>query len=283
MENAPMRMLMGLILFAASGAALASHDCKFSAERNLDLDPAGLKGLQLVLGSSDAHVDGVAGLKRIEVRGKACASEEEWLKDLTVDQERAGDRVRVTTKKNHDSHLNWFGSSYAYIDLEVRVPADLLVDIDAGSGDANVANVAALDFSSGSGDLQADHIAGAVAIKVGSGDATIEDIGSVNVERVGSGDIRASKVRGEIKVGHVGSGDMKFADVHGGVQIESVGSGDVIVNRTGGDVVVGSVGSGDVSVDGIGGNFVVHAAGSGDLHHRNVTGKVEVPKRHQDD
>jgi hypothetical protein len=48
-------------------------------------------------------------------------------------------------------------------------------------------------------------------------------------------------------------------------------------------VTVGSIGSGDVTVDGIGGNFVVHSAGSGDLHHHNVTGKVEVPKRHQDD
>jgi DUF4097 and DUF4098 domain-containing protein YvlB len=283
MENAPMRMLIGLVLFAASGAALASHDCKFSAERNLDIDPAGLKGLELVLGSSDAHVNGVAGLKRIEVRGKACASEEEWLKDLTVNQERSGDRVRVATKKDHDSHINWFGSSYAYIDLEVRVPADLPVDVDAGSGDANIANIAALGFSSGSGDLEANHVAGPVTIKVGSGDAIVDDVGSVNVERVGSGDIRASKVRGEIKVGHVGSGDLKFSDVHGGVQIESVGSGDVIVNRTGGDVTVGSVGSGDVTVDGVGGNFVVHSAGSGDLRHHNVTGKVDVPKRHQDD
>jgi DUF4097 and DUF4098 domain-containing protein YvlB len=283
MENAPMRMLIGLVLFAASSAAMASHECKFSAERNFDIDPAGLKGLQLVLGSSDAHVNGVAGLKRIEVRGKACASEEEWLKDLVVNQERVGDHVRVETKKNNDSHVNWFGSSYAYIDLEVRLPIDLPVDVDAASGDAIVANIATLNFASGSGDLQADHIAGAVTIKVGSGDATIEDIGSVNVERVGSGDIRATKVRGEAKVGHVGSGDLKFADVHGGVQIESVGSGDVIVNRAGGDVTVGSIGSGDVTVDGIGGNFVVHSAGSGDLHHHNVTGKVEVPKRHQDD
>jgi len=278
-----MRMLMGLVLFAASSAAMAAHDCKFTAERNLDIDPAGLKSLQLALGSSDAHVNGVAGLKRIEVRGKACASEEDWLKDLTVEQERTGDSVRVVMKKNHDTHINWFGSSYAYIDIEVRLPADLPLTVDAGSGDAIIADVAALNFSSGSGDLQADRVAGAVSIKVGSGDATIEDIGSLDIERVGSGDIRARKVRGSVKVGHVGSGDIRFADVHGGVQIESVGSGDVIVDRTGGDVVVGSIGSGDVTVDGIGGSFIVHSAGSGDLHHHNVTGKVDVPKRHADD
>jgi len=279
-----MRVLFGLILAAVSTTALADHDCKFKAERNLDIDPAGLKALALVLGSSDAQVEGVAGIKRIEVRGKACASEEEWLKDLTVDQERSGDRVRVTTSKNRSgTHINLFGSSYAYIDLTVRIPTDLALEVDAGSGDADVTNVASLRFTSGSGDLKAHHIVGDVLVKVGSGDAIIDDIGGLNVERVGSGDIRASNSRGDIKVGHVGSGDVTFADVRGSVRIESVGSGDVGVRRTGGDVEIGSIGSGDVTVDGVGGNFIVHSAGSGDLHHHQVTGKVDVPKRHQDD
>jgi len=152
-----------------------------------------------------------------------------------------------------------------------------------GSGDADVSNVASLRFTSGSGDLKAHHVVGDVVVKVGSGDAIIDDIGSLNVERVGSGDIRASNARGDVKVGHVGSGDVNFADVRGGVHIESVGSGDVGVRRAGGDVEIGSIGSGDVTVDGVGGNFIVHSAGSGDLHHHQVTGKVEVPKRHQDD
>ena len=208
-----MRVLFGLILAAVSTTALADHDCKFKAERNLDIDPAGLKALALVLGSSDAQVEGVAGIKRIEVRGKACASEEEWLKDLTVDQERGGDRVRVTTSKNRDgTHINLFGSSYAYIDLTVRIPVDLALEVDAGSGDADVGNVASLRFTSGSGDLKAHHVTGDVLVKVGSGDAIIDDIGGLDVERVGSGDIRASNARGDIKVGHVGSGDVTFAD-----------------------------------------------------------------------
>jgi DUF4097 and DUF4098 domain-containing protein YvlB len=279
-----MRILFGLILAAASTTALANHECKFSAERNLDIDPAGLKALTLVLGSSDTHVEGVAGIKRIEVRGKACASDEEWLKDLTVDQERGNDRVRVITSKNRNgTHINLFGSSYAYIDLEVRMPADLALEVDAGSGDANVSNVAGLSFSSGSGDLNAHHVIGNVVVKVGSGDAIIDDIGSLTVERVGSGDIRSSNARGDIKVGHVGSGDMNFADVHGSVHIESVGSGDVGIRRAGGDVEIGSIGSGDVTVDGVGGNFIVHSAGSGDLHHHQVTGKVDIPKRHEGD
>ena len=277
-----MRILFGLVLTAASTAAFANHECRFAADRNLDIDPAGLKALALVLGSSDAHVDGVAAGKRIEVRARACASEEEWLKDLTVEQERSGDRVRLTATKSHSTHLNWFGSSYAYIDIGIRLPAELAVEIDAGSGDAKVNHVAALTFSSGSGDLEADHV-GDTVVRVGSGDVVVDDLANLTVERAGSGDIRATKVRGEVKVGHVGSGDMNFRDVHGAVRIESVGSGDVVVDRAGGDVVIGSIGSGDVTVDGVGGNFVVRSAGSGDLRHHNVTGKIEVPARHEYD
>lgn len=278
-----MRILIALILSLVSSAAFADHECKFTAERNFDIDGAGLKTLALVLGSSDARVEGVAGLKQVEVRGKACASEEAWLDELTLEQNRSGDTATVTAAKRHGVHINLFGSSYAYIDVAVRLPAELLVDIDAGSGDASVTRVAALHFGSGSGDLRADHIAGAATVRVGSGDIVIADIGSLNVERSGSGDIRANDVHGDVAVGHVGSGDLGFRDVKGGVRIESIGSGDVIVTRAGGDVSVGSIGSGDVSVDGVGGSFIVSSAGSGDLHHHNVSGKVDIPSRHEYD
>jgi DUF4097 and DUF4098 domain-containing protein YvlB len=279
-ENASMRMFIGLILAVACGNAFAWQECRYSADRNLDIDPAGLKTLQLVLGSNDAHVEGVSGSKSIEVRGKACASDESWLKDLTVQQERSGDRVRVTATRDRDFHFSGLGSNYAYLKLEIRLPPELLVEVDAGSGDADVSHVAALNFGAGSGDLKANHIAGDVTVKVGSGDIVIDDLGNLSIERVGSGDVRASQVRGEVKVGHVGSGDLRLKDIKGGVHVEAIGSGDLVVDRAGGDVVVGSVGSGDVTVDGVGGNFIVHSAGSGDLHHHNVTGKVEVPSRH---
>ena len=278
-----MRILFGLVLSLASVSAFAQHECKFSAERRLDIDAAGLKALALDLGSSDAHVKGVAGSRTIEVRGKACASEQEWLKDLNLRQERAGDRATVSTTKTRGMHINLFGSSYAYIDIEVSLPAGLALEVDAGSGDVHASNVAALNFSSGSGDLDADHVAGAVVIKVGSGDVGIDELGSLQVDGVGSGDIRANGVHGDVRVGHVGSGDLTFTDVKGGVRIESIGSGDAIVRHAGSSVEVGSVGSGDITVDGIGGDFVVRAAGSGELRHRNVTGKIDIPSRHMDD
>src|SRR5262249_13181900 len=153
-------------------------DCQFKAERPLDIDPAGAHALLLKLESSDAHVRGVAGLAKIEVRGRACASREDWLADLTVQQTREGDRIVVTTNQHRENMIGLFHSSYAYIDLEVRIPAKLPLQIQSNSGDADVADVAALDYTAHSGDLLVDHVAGAVSAEVGSGDIKAEDVGS---------------------------------------------------------------------------------------------------------
>ena len=222
---------------------------RFRADRNFDVDPAGLKALAFEMGSSDLHVEGVAGLGKIEVRGKACASQEGWLADLTVEQQRSGDRVAVTPHREPlYEKYSMLGSNYAYLDLEVRVPKELRIEVKADSGDAHIADVASLDYSAHSGDLIVKHVSGEVSVEVHSGDVQAEDIGALTVRRAGSGDIDAQGVHGEVKVGNVGSGDLALRDVAKGVHVESIGSGNLSVSHAGGDVLVGSVGSGDLSV-----------------------------------
>ncbi|MDR3389153.1 MAG: DUF4097 family beta strand repeat-containing protein [Rudaea sp.] len=278
-----MRLVSCLILCLFAGSAFAAFPCSYSAERNLDIDPAGLHALVLKLGSSDLKARGVPGLARIEVRGKACASEESKLAALTIDQSRNGDRLTVTPNQASAQTFSVFGSNYAYIDLEVRVPATLPVEVKASSGDADIADIAALDFDSHSGDLIVHHVSSDVVVEVHSGDVKADDLGSLEVRRAGSGDVHARNVHGEVKVGHIGSGDLGFDDVAKSVRVESVGSGDITVNRAGGDVVIGSIGSGDVNVSDIGGDFTVQSAGSGDIHHHGVKGKISVPRRHEND
>lgn len=275
-----MRLVLGSLLLLSSASVLA-HNCANSAERKLDIDPAGLKALRFELGSSDIHVQGVAGLARIEVRGKACASDPAWLAELDITQARVGDKVLVKPTPQQ-SHQGWF-NNYAYIDFEVRVPAALPLEVATGSGDANVSDVAALDFDTGSGDLKLARVSGAVGARLGSGDIAASDVGSFTLRSDGSGDVTANNVRGDVKVGHVGSGDLHFADVKGSVQVDGVGSGDLAIERVGGDVRVGSIGSGDVVARNVTGNFTVKAAGSGEIRHSAIAGKVDVPARHQND
>lgn len=260
-----------------SSAAIAG-ECKHQAARNLDIDAAGLKALAIEPGSSDIDVRGVAGLTRVEVRGRACASSAELLERLRLVERRDGDRVVVRVEREGGS-WSLFGSTYASLDLEVRIPEALALEVATGSGDAVVANVASLDWKAGSGDLEARNIAGMLRAKVGSGDVEARDVGAFILGSTGSGDFKVEGVRGDVEVGSGGSGDLTFRRVTGGVRIGNIGSGDVDLRDIGGSVTVDSIGSGDVTVDGVRGDLTVKSQGSGDTSHRNVAGKVDVPQR----
>ncbi len=269
-------LLLALFMPALAGAA---QECKFSAQRDFDVDAAGLKTLALDLGSSDAQVEGVAGLGKVEVRARACASRAEWLDQLTVEQQRSGERLSVTPQVRHDAlNFSLGGSSYAWIDLHVRVPAALAIDLKAASGDAKVHDVAALDFDLASGDLQVQSVAGMLAGTLASGDIEGRDVGALDLRRVASGDAQLSGVRGDARVGAVASGDVTLTQVGGGVTVGSVGSGDLRLTQVARDVHIDRLGSGDVDVQDVGGDLTVRHKGSGDLQHRNVRGKVELPR-----
>lgn len=271
-----------LLVFASIAGA---EECRYSAPRNADIDAAGLHSLMLRLGSSDLDIQGVQGLNRIEVRGTACASDKSWLKDLQIGTRRSGDQAIVDAERRDSvstSIFSLFGSSYAYIKLQVRVPAALAVQVHSGSGDTQAKNLASLDFHSGSGDLIAEHIQGALGLQLGSADARANDVGSVALNGTGSGDVHVDGVLGDVRADHSGSGDLEFSNVRGSVRVGSTGSGDVTLSDIGRDAEVGSTGSGDVTANGVGGNFTVRSTGSGDVRYHDVKGKVDVPNRDDD-
>lgn len=281
------RFAFALLAVAALAlpAIAGAEECRYSAPRNADIDAAGLHSLLLRLGSSDLDIQGVQGLNRIEVRGTACASDQSWLKDLQINTGRSGDQATVDAERHEGistSVFNLFGSSYAYMKLQVRLPIALAVQIHSGSGDVDAKNLASLDFHSGSGDLIADHVNGALELQLGSADARATDVGSVALNGTGSGDVHVNGVRGDVRADHSGSGDLDFSNVRGDVRVGSTGSGDVTMDDIGRDAEVGSTGSGDVTANGVGGNFSVRSTGSGDIRYHGVKGKVDVPHRDDD-
>lgn len=269
------RLFLPVLLGLAPAFAFAD-DCRFSAQRDFDVDAAGLAAVEFALGSSDLHVEGVSGLARVEVRGHACASSKDLLDGLAVEQRRAGDRLVVTARVEHAGGLV---PGRAWIDLRVRMPASLAVVSAGSSADVDARGIASLDFTSSSGDLVAERIAGTLATEASSGDVRAREIGSFEARATGSGDISASTVHGDAKVASAGSGDLSFADVEGSVVIGRVGSGDLQARRVRRNVEVGSIGSGDVSVDDVGGDLRVDGKGSGDIEHRDVRGTVSIPRR----
>lgn len=265
---------LSLLLVLAPSIACADS-CRFEAARDLDIPRENANTLAFDLSSSDVEVEGVAGLAKIEVRGRACASTESALAEMTVEQKRDGDRIVVTAREARHQSGSWFGFGSYGLRVKVRAPADLAVKIDSKSGDARVVGVAALDFYSSSGDLVVHDVAGAVRLKLDSGDARADHLGSLVVDRVTSGDVMVRDVRGDVRVGRVGSGDVHLAGVGGSVEIESIGSGDLSLSAVEHDASIGKVGSGDVVVDGVGGNLKFAARRDDDeIRYSNVAGKV---------
>jgi hypothetical protein len=257
-----MRRTLVILALLLIPLAAAADECRYSAPRSLHEDLSGVRGVQIELHSHDMHLVGNGSSGALDLNGRACASSESALNNLQVTSHREGDQLIIDVGSEHSFNIGVFGVSYAYLDLQVQLPANMPVTLTGGSGDAYISGLTQLDAQTGSGDLHIARIAGAVSVTAGSGDIELSDIGSLHA-------------------GSIGSGDLKARNVHNDVHIGSVGSGDVVLDQVGGSVDVGTLGSGDLNVDNVHGNLTVGAKGSGDVSHSNIGGKVSVP--HDDD
>jgi DUF4097 and DUF4098 domain-containing protein YvlB len=278
-----LRVVVFLLLAGGSVLAWADDDCAFRAERSLDIDPKGLSVFKLDTGAGDLVVEGVAGLAKIELRGKACASAADVLENIQFTQQREGATATAATKIP-DIGDNWsiFGAGhYAYMDVRVRMPSGLKLDLRDSSGDLEVSGLTnGLDLKDSSGDIKLRDIVGAVNVTDTSGDIEVRGIGGdFTVISDSSGDINVDDVKGNAVVQEDSSGDITLRHVGGDARVDRDSSGDITFEDVGRDAVVGADGSGDITADGVKGNFTVGAksGSSGEIHHRNVSGKVTLP------
>jgi hypothetical protein len=256
-----MRRLILAVLLLAPLASYA-EDCKYEAPRNLTLDLNGVREVEVDLHSHDLHLTGTDA-KGGAVTGRACASDQKVLDDLTVTQRREGDRLIVEAGGHSRINISLFGHTSSSLKLDMQVPAQIPVVLNVGSGDAWVTNLQKLSSQVGSGDLHVSKIAGAFSTSVGSGDIEGNDVGSLDTGSVGSGDLKMNGVRGDARVGSIGSGDVGIRNVSGNVRVDTLGSGDLTVRDVQGDLTLG-------------------AKGSGDVNHSGVKGKVSLPHDRND-
>jgi len=256
--------------------ALADEpQCKFNAPRDLKLDVAGAKAVVFEVNQHDLVLQ--AGPGAAQLSGRACASNADWLPELTVTQEKVGDKLVVRLRReNQGLKFNMSGNSYAYLDLRGTIPDNVLVQMKVGSGDASVTGAHSLSADVGSGDIKLRDIKGLVTAAIGSGDVELDGAGALNLLSVGSGDFTARNLRGNATVGTIGSGDLTLDGATGNVEIKTVGSGDVDLRGIKGNVSLGNIGSGDFEARGVGGNVTVDRHGSGDVTVRDVGGGLTV-------
>lgn len=268
------------LLFTALSASAFADDCAFNAKRDLDLPAAGLSRFTLQTQAGDLRIVGVAGLTTVELRGRACASSAEQLEKLQLQHRGSGDRLEVNTTSPDEKQINLFGSNYAYIDLEVRMPQALALELSDSSGDIEITDAGAIDLSDSSGDITIRDPRGDVRVRDSSGDIEIDEAqGNVVVTSDSSGDIRIDGARRDVTVEEDSSGDIEIKKVSGNARVGRDSSGEIRFRSIGGDAEVGTDSSGGVYADGVKGNFKVgnKSGGRSGIEYSDIGGKVSLP------
>ena len=259
------------------GPALAA-DCEHRAERNLEVDVGTFRTLALVAAAGELELRGEAGLQTIMVRGIACASEADRLDGIQLRQRSEGDRLLVAVEMpDTGTTSGWFVNDYQRLDLDVRVPAQLLLELTDSSGDLRVRDVAGATIQDSSGDIDVEDVSGDVVISDSSGDIDVRAIGgNLRIPSDSSGDIDATGIGGDALVERDSSGDIDIGDVRGNARVSVDSSGSIRLVDIDGDASVGTDSSGSIEARRIGRDFTVERDGGG-IRHQQVAGVVRVP------
>ena len=215
----------------------------FEKEKILRLPADGLRAFRIDSGAGLLRVVGDSSLRDIEVTARIVAKgvSEKRMDDFVADEirlslEKRGDAAVLVSDVKSEFRIFHFGRD-AVIDLTVRMPKALNLDIDDSSGSVEVEAVdGKLRLVDGSGSIDIRGVAGDVVIEDGSGGIDVRDIGgNVSIDD-GSGEIEVSDVRGDVVVDD-GSGSIRIDRVEKDVRIESEGSGSVHIGNVKGRVI----------------------------------------------
>ena len=230
--------MRGYIVMAMFAASLAQAESgNYTEVRDLTLQSAGLTEFVIDAGSGSLVVTGVDGVAEIMVTATIIiedTNEKDALKliekRLDLQLERDGDRAEL--KSGFNSSWHWDGN--AAIDLDVRMPAGIALNVDDGSGSTTISGVM-----------------GDVLVDDGSGSIHVTNAGSVTVDD-GSGSITVSAASGDVHIID-GSGTIEIQGVGGSVRIED-GSGHIRVEDVEKDLIIEDDGSGGVTFSNVRGS-----------------------------
>lgn len=252
-------LLTATLLLGAAQSALAQgyDECRHEAQRTADVDAGGARELIIKAGAGSLRIEGKAGLNRVVIRGRACASDAQMLEEIELRADRRGSDV-VVEAMQRDRGWSFTGNRYARLDLVIEVPARIAAEIEDGSGSINVSNLGAVSITDGSGEIVGNDLHDAVRI------------------RDGSGSIELTSVAGAVDI-HDGSGSIHLRDIGGLIDVTD-GSGEIDVRGARNSVRI-SDGSGGIEVADVDGDFTVTRSGSGGIGYSNVKGRVDIPDR----
>lgn len=243
---------LSLLSLAMSGCVIHVNAQKADTtlQEDLSVSATGLTSFDIEAGAGSLIIEGVDNANSIEVSADIRTTEE---KDYVLYLKKSGSSARLVAKHN-GTYGNWRGHS-PEINLTVKMPRNLMLDIDDGSGDIKVTNI--------NNDIRVDDGSGAASFEQITGDLKVED---------GSGSLFIKQVEGNLDLDD-GSGELTVSDIVGDVRVED-GSGELTIVNVSGKVVIDD-GSGDINVNKAGALEIIDA-GSGGLSISKVKGKVDI-------
>jgi hypothetical protein len=249
-----MRGIIVMAMFAVSLSHAGSQ--QYTEVRNLDLDASGILEVFIDAGAGAMVVSGDESSNDIVVVATIIVDTEDpeeavkfIEKRLRLDLTSNGDRAEL--RAGFSPGWGWGGD--AVVDLDVRMPTQLALVINDGSGPVKVHDM--------SGTVRIDDGSGAIEV-VNSGDVDIDDgSGSISLENTGA-----------VKIDD-GSGSITIVAAAGDVYVED-GSGTIDIRRVSGSVAVDD-GSGDIEINDVEQDLIIEEEGSGSLRYTNVRGSVQ--------
>jgi DUF4097 and DUF4098 domain-containing protein YvlB len=232
-------------LFFMGTTALANDSVKL-----LELSGSDIEILDIDCEAGFLKVYGIPNLDKIEVKAEIDVD----IRDKKDMEDFIQDRIRLSLKKKGQravliSHVNnsGFFSRNARINLTVRIPKNMNLRVEDGSGFIEIRDVIGdLWIDDGSGSIELTDITGDVEIDDGSGEIEIDMVnGNVTIDD-GSGEIEADHIQGDLYIDD-GSGTMDISNIAGNVVVRD-GSGSININGVEKDVEIKEAGSGGLSI-----------------------------------
>lgn len=255
MRTITLALLTTALAATTAQAGWFDSSCDYKAARRVATPAAGVTRITIIGRAGSLRVEGRNGAGEVSANGTACASSQSTLDEVKLVASRSGSDLTVEAVIPDDLVLE-----SAALDFSVVVPANIPLRVRDGSGSTDIMNVASLDVTDGSGDLNIRQVNGNLTIDDGSGGIDVQDVtGDVTITD-GSGSIDVTRVGGSVSIPRDGSGSIDITDVRR-------------------DVTIVTKGSGGVNVAKVGGNFTVDRKGSGRISYESVAGRVSVPER----
>ncbi|MFT6270308.1 MAG: hypothetical protein ACJAVV_003142 [Alphaproteobacteria bacterium] len=223
-------MLSGCIVHVGGGPGNANQH----HEKILELDITNINVLNAETGAGSLKIIGEQGISKITVDANVYTIDES---DFTLTLVRSGSKAKLVADASSRSGNSWhIGGNSPRIDLIVKMPADLALQLDDGSGSIDIKGLTNnIEIEDGSGSLKIDG-GNNIQIIDGSGSLTIKNAtGNVDIEdRAGS--VTVNNTQGKVTID----------DSAGGINVDGAGHLEII-----------NSGSGGVSIDGVGGTVIV--------------------------